>query len=66
MTIKKAAEKLGMSEQAIRTRMRKGILPIGICIRSEERWTYHIYDVWLEKFLEGNPVEIPEGISDKE
>lgn len=66
MTIKEASKKLGMNEQAIRTRMRKGKLPIGICIRSDERWTYHIYSEWVNLFIAGSPVTIPEGMSDRE
>lgn len=66
MTIQEASKVLGINEQAIRTRMRKGKLPIGICIQSEERWTYHIYPEWVHLFMIGNPVTIPEGVSDRE
>lgn len=66
MTTNTASKLLGMSEQAVRTRMRKGILPIGICKRSGKRWTYYIFENWLDEFLNGHPVVIPEGMTDKE
>jgi hypothetical protein len=46
--------------------MRRGKLPIGICVQSEGRWKYVIYEKWLDRWIEGNPVEIPEGMSDME
>lgn len=66
MKVEEAAARLGMNEQMVRYRMRKGKLPIGICIQSDERWKYIIYPAWLEKWLAGDPVEIPEGMTDLE
>lgn len=66
MTIKEASEKLHLGEQTIRYRMRHGKLPIGICIQSDERWKYIIYPAWLDRWLAGSPVEIPEGMTDLE
>lgn len=66
MSIKSASKRLGICEQAVRTLMRKGRLPVGICIKNDERWQFVIYTAWLERYLQGDPVEIPDGMSDKE
>ena len=66
MTVEEASAKLHLGQQIIRYRMRHGKLPIGICVQSEGRWKYVIYEKWLERWIEGNPVEIPEGMSDME
>lgn len=66
MTVEEASKKLGMNPQMVRWRMRAGKLPIGICVLSLNRWKYIIYDEWLDRWLKGDPVHIPEGISDKE
>ena len=66
MKVEEAAMQLGLSAQMVRYRMRRGKLPIGICIQSDERWKYIIYPAWLEKWLAGDPVEIPEGMTDLE
>lgn len=66
MTVKEASKKLCMNEQTVRWLMRHGRLPIGICKKSESRWLYLIYSEWVDRWIEGNPVEIPEGMSDME
>ena len=66
MTVEEASAKLHLVPQIIRYRMRHGKLPIGICVQSEGRWKYVIYEKWLDRWIEGNPVEIPEGMSDME
>lgn len=66
MTVEEAASRIGMNAQMIRFRMRRGKLPIGICVQSQGRWKYVIYEKWLDRWIEGNPVEIPEGMSDME
>ena len=66
MTVEEASAKLHLGPQIIRFRMRHGKLPIGICVQSEGRWKYVIYEKWLDRWIEGNPVEIPEGMSDME
>lgn len=48
-----AAKRLNMCQNAVRTLMEKGELPIGIVKRSRKRNTYYIYDTLLEAFLEG-------------
>ncbi len=69
VTVKEAAELLGINQQAIRERMLRGLLPIGIVVKCTDKatkrpYTYHIYKEWLDRFLKGDPVTIPEGISD--
>lgn len=66
MKVEEAAARLGLSPQMVRYRMRHGKLPIGICIQSDERWKYIIYPAWLDRWLAGSPVEIPEGMTDLE
>ena len=67
-TVAEAAKLIGICDQAIRERMIRGKLPIGIVIRNDSSrakpYTYHIYKEWLHRYLEGNPVTIPEGMSD--
>lgn len=66
LTPEEAAEFLGMGPQAIRYQMRKGRLPIGICVKAKSQWRYIIYPAWLDKWLAGEPVSIPDGLSEKE
>lgn len=66
MTVDEVSHKLGMNSQMVRWRMRKGQLPIGICIKSGERWKYIIYTEWLNRWLAGDPVQIPPGMTDTE
>lgn len=68
-TVEEAAKILGIGPQAVRVRMTRGLLPIGIVIRNDgdqRKWTYHIYRAWLQRFLEGDPVTVPKGVSDCE
>lgn len=66
LTVDEASAMLGMGPQMIRWQMRHGKLPIGICIRSGERWKYIVYTEWLNRWLSGDPVQIPKGMSDIE
>lgn len=68
MTIKEASRKLGIGEQAVRVLMRRGKLPIGICKKEDGNlnWRYIIFPKWVDLWLEGTPVTIPEGLSDME
>lgn len=66
-TVEEAAKILGMGSQAVRVRMQRGLLPIGIVVRNDgdqRKWTYHIYKAWLDRYLAGDPVSIPHGVSD--
>lgn len=60
MTIEEAAKRLGCGEQVVRWGMMHGTLPIGICIPAKGRTQYIVHPEWLEKYIAGNPVEIPE------
>lgn len=42
VTVKKAAELLGMSQQFIRIGLQRGILPFGSAVKLSTRWTYYI------------------------
>lgn len=51
ITVKQAASMLGVSEQYIRVGMQRGWLPIGSCVKMSSKWTYHISQYLLEKYL---------------
>ena len=42
LSIKKAAEIMGMSQQFIRIGLQRGILPFGSAIKMSTKWTYYI------------------------
>ena len=53
MTVREAAELLGMSPQGVRVNLQKGILPIGYAIPSTtgNGWRYLIFKDKMEKFI---------------
>lgn len=42
LTIRKAAQLMGVSEQFLRIGLRKGIFPFGYAVKMSGRWTYYI------------------------
>ena len=66
MTVRDAAKKLGMGHQEVRVLMRRGKLPIGICQKHSSVWQYIIFDQWVARFLAGDPVTIPAGMTEIE
>lgn len=42
ITIQKAAEIMGKSEQFVRIGLQRGILPFGSAVKLSSRWTYYI------------------------
>lgn len=67
-TVEEAAKILNIGQQAVRERMRRGRLPIGIVTRTnrngEREWSFDIYKNWVQRFLDGNFVTIPKWMSD--
>lgn len=56
LTIKEAATQLGMSEQAVRVRMQRGLLPIGVCDRlTGEKYSYCIWQEWIDNYAKYGP-----------
>lgn len=56
VTVKEASQVLGMTEQAVRIRIERGLLPIGKCfppLNGGKRNVYYIYEEWLEEYLRG-------------
>lgn len=54
MLVEQAAKRLGMSTQTLRLALRQGLFPFGVAVKtSENRWTYYINPMRLEKYLEG-------------
>ena len=57
VTVKRAAELIGLSELSVRRGIEQGRLPIGCCIkRSEYRTIYHISPHLLSQYT-GIPIE---------
>ena len=56
LSVKEAARQLGMSQQAVRIRMQRGLLPIGVCDKlSATRWDYCIWQEWLDQYAQYGP-----------
>lgn len=51
ISVKEAAEILGVSQQFIRIGMQRGLLPIGTAVKMSSRWTYHISPKLLEEYV---------------
>ena len=51
MTVKEAARLLGKSEQFVRIVLQRGILPFGYAVKMSSKWTYHISDHKVFKYL---------------
>lgn len=51
--VKDAAAQLGVSEQFVRIGIQRGWLPIGSCVKVQNRWNYCIPRQRLEAYLEG-------------
>lgn len=67
MTVKQAAEQLGMSEQAVRIRMRRGKLPIGTCDKlTGDRWVYCIWQEWVDQYAQHGPRWQERGVEPRE
>ena len=54
MLVSEAAKKIGMSPQTLRLGLQQKLFPFGEAIRtSENRYTYHINNEALKKYMEG-------------
>jgi hypothetical protein len=64
ITVKQAAEIMGVSQQFVRIGMQRGQLPIGTAVKMSSVWTYYISP---KKFYEyvGNPPENEINSSDR-
>lgn len=51
--VKEAAQALGVSEQYIRIGIQRGWLPIGSCVKINQRWNYSIPRDRFEAYLKG-------------
>ncbi|HLS53930.1 MAG TPA: hypothetical protein VK031_08150 [Tissierellaceae bacterium] len=51
ISVKEAAEILGVSEQFIRIGLQRGKLPIGTAVKMSSRWTYHISPKLLKEYI---------------
>jgi len=57
MTVKEAAKLLGKSEQFVRIGLQRNILPFGTAVKMSSRFTYHISEPLLMKYLGKGEVE---------
>ena len=51
ISVKEAAEILGVSQQFVRIGLQQGTLPIGTAVKMSSRWTYHISPKLLEEYV---------------
>ncbi len=51
ISVKEAAEILGVSQQFVRIGLQRGQLPIGTAIKMSSRWTYHISPKLLQEYV---------------
>ncbi|HZX21298.1 MAG TPA: hypothetical protein VFF25_02790 [Clostridia bacterium] len=51
MSVKKAAEILGVSQQFIRIGLQRQLLPIGTAVKMSTRWTYRISPKLLGEYI---------------
>lgn len=53
VTVKDAAQRMGVSEQFVRIGLQRGLLPIGCAVQMSSKWTYFISLSKLENYLNG-------------
>ena len=51
ISVKEAAEILGVSQQFVRIGLQQGTLPIGTAVKMSSRWTYHISAKLLQEYV---------------
>jgi len=51
ISVKKAAEILGVSQQFVRIGLQRENLPIGTAVKMSSRWTYHISPKLLQEYV---------------
>lgn len=51
MKVNEAAKILGKSPQFVRIGLQRGILPIGTAVKMSSRWTYHVSEEQLKKYV---------------
>lgn len=51
MTVAECAKLLGKSPQFVRIGLQRGILPFGVAIQMSSKWTYHISEEKVYKYL---------------
>ena len=57
ITVKQAAEELGVSRQFIRIGLQTGTLPIGSAVKMKSRWVYCIPEERFRNFISGGDIE---------
>lgn len=58
VSVKEAAEILGVSQQFVRIGLQRQLLPIGTAVKMSTRWTYHISPKLLQEYIgEGKEVQ---------
>lgn len=54
LTIKEAAEILGMTTDSVKYALKQGLFPFGVAIMHEKNYKYYIYKNKLKKWCESN------------
>lgn len=58
ISVRDAAELLGVSQQFIRIGLQRGALPIGTAVKMSSRWTYHISPKLLKEYIGESKKEV--------
>ena len=58
ISVKRAAEILGVSQQFVRIGLQREKLPIGTAVKMSSRWTYHISPKLLQEYVGENTKEV--------
>ena len=53
VTVKDAAQRMGVSEQFVRIGLQRGLLPIGCAVQMSSKWTYYVSSTKLDNYLNG-------------
>lgn len=62
MKVTECARLLGKSPQFVRIGLQRGILPFGYAIKMSSKWTYHISEKQLYKYIDEKEGEKDEAI----
>ena len=57
VTVKAAAEILGVSPQFVRMGLQRGTLPIGTAVKMSSVWTYYISEERLRRYAKGDDIQ---------
>lgn len=65
LTVKQASEILDINQEALRTAMKEGVLPIGSVVKNKKEYSFLIYEEKIHQYLYGGITPDQEEILDK-